>query len=485
MIVGADIGTQSLKATVVSDQLEILGEYSVSYQPAFPKPGWAEQEPQLWEKALGPAIGGALAAAGVSPDEVQALGLAGQLDGCVAVDAGGRPLHPCLIWMDRRAEAQVEGIDAETVLRTGGVVLDASHMAAKVKWLRQNVPAVDAARCFHVPVSYLVSRLTGRHVIDHATASTTMVYGLASQGYEPRLLEMFGISAHELPKPLPAESVAGELDDAGSKLTGLPRGLPVAVGTGDDFSSALGAGLVSPGRLINVLGTAEVVGALHPHPVIDQDRLVETHAYSGGQYYIENPGWLSGGALTWFATTFGLRDAPAINTEAEQIAPGAEGVVFLPALSGAMAPEWLASARGTFCGMSASHSRAHLARAVLEGTAFAMRDVLVRLQVLGVEIEALRVAGGGARSGLWCQIRADLTGLPVETPRHTDTSPIGAALLAGVASGVLPGLVEAASELGHDMRLIEPSHERKLLYDQAYRRYRELFAALKPFFVSV
>ncbi len=485
MIVGADIGTQSLKATVVSDQLEILGEHSISYQPEFPRPGWAEQDPMLWERALGPAIKGALAKAKVAPSDIKALGMAGQLDGCIAVDKAGHPVHPCLIWMDRRAEAELSGLDSALIQQKGGVVCDASHPAAKISWLKKHVPAAMHAERFHVPVSYMVSRLTGRHVIDHGTASTSMVYNLAAKAYDPELLRLFGIEERQLPALRQAESLAGALNSNGSALTGLPAGLPVAVGTGDDFSSALGAGLIKPGRLINVLGTAEVVGALSLMPVIDRERLVETHAYSGGHYYIENPGWLSGGALTWFSKTFGVSDFSAMDAEAAQIDAGANGVIFLPALSGAMAPEWLSSARGTYSGMTPSHGRGHLARAVLEGTSFAMRDVFERICSLGVPVEALRIVGGGARSNLWCQIRADLTGLPVEIPRHTDASPVGAALLAGVASGVFSNVVDAAAGLVQDMRVIEPRHDRKPLYDEAYRRYRELFAALKPMFLAL
>jgi xylulokinase len=483
VIVGIDIGTQSLKAVVVSDQLEILGEHSVGYQPAFPRPGWVEQDPALWEQAMKPAIAEALQKAKVQPDSVKAVGLAGQLDGCIAVDKDGVPLHPCLIWMDRRAEDEIAGLDADLVQRLGGVVLDASHLAAKIKWLKRHVPAARGAKCFHVPVSYLVSRLTGEHVIDHGTASTSMLYGLSAQAYVPKLLDHFGIAEHELPAARPAESIAGLLNSFGRELTGLPKGLPVAVGTGDDFSSALGAGLVEPGRLITVLGTAEVVGALHPTPVIDPLRLVETHAYSGGMYYIENPGWLSGGGLTWFTQTFGLPDFQTLDAEANVTKPGAEGILFLPALSGAMAPEWLASARGVFFGMTPSHGRGHLARALLEGTAFAMRDVLERVQSLGVHVEALRIVGGGARSSLWCQIRADIAGLPAEVPVRADTSPIGAALLAGAASGIFPDLVSAAGSLTHDMQIVEPRHDLKPLYDEGHQRYRDLFCALKPLFL--
>ncbi len=480
MIVGVDIGTQSLKAVVLAPEMKIIGSHAVAYQPSFPQPGWAEQDPLLWEGALGPAIAGALAEAGCGPDDVTALGIAGQLDGCVAVDRMGQPLHPCLIWMDRRAD--ISGIDAEQVHRTCGVVLDATHLAAKIRWLKANVAAVAEAATFHVPVSYLVSRLTGAHVIDHSTASTSMIYALADQAYDEDLLAAFGIEREELPTALDAAACAGGLSSTGASLAGLRAGIPVAVGTGDDFSSAIGAGLTAPGRFINVLGTAEVTGALHHRPVIDPGRLVETHAFPGGQYYVENPGWLSGGALVWFRDTFRLTSFEHLTALAAEAPPGAAGVTFLPALSGAMAPEWIASARGAFYGLTPSHGVQHLARSLLEGLAFAMRDVFDRTRALGIRADALRIVGGGARSALWKQIRADLVGLPVETPLHTDTSAVGAALLAAKASGLIGDIGAAASELNPVANVTLPLAAHREAYDNAYRRYSQLFTSLRPLF---
>ncbi len=480
MIVGVDIGTQSLKAVVLAPEMKILGEHAVPYQPYFPQPGWAEQDPQLWEAALAPAIAGALDQAKAKASDVKALAFAGQLDGCLAVDARGKALHPCLIWMDRRAETS--GVDADQVHRTCGVVLDATHLAAKIRWLKVNVPAVAQAVKYHVPVSYLVARVTGEDVIDHATASTSMVYGLKAQSYDAALLAAFGIGADELPKAKEAAAIAGSLCKAGASLSGLSAGIPVAVGTGDDFSSALGAGLVDPGRFINVLGTAEVTGALHPEPVIDPGRLVETHAFMEGRYYIENPGWLSGGALVWFRDTFRLESFAQLTSLAEEAPPGAGGITFIPALSGAMAPEWIASARGAFYGLTPSHGAPHLARALLEGLAFAMRDVLERTQSLGVHVEALRIAGGGARSALWKQIRADLVGLPAETPRHTDTSAIGAALLAAKAAGFIGNISEAVRTLNPVKDVTLPLARHREAYDNAYKRYRHVFSSLRPLF---
>lgn len=482
MIVGVDIGTQSLKAVVTDDNLKLVGEASSGYRPSFPQPGWAEQHPRLWEEALAPTIARALETAGQTPRSVRALGVCGQLDGCIAVDREGRPLGSCIIWMDRRAEAEIAGLPAERIQDVTGTVLDATHMAAKARWLKRHARERAAIHRFHQPVSYLVARLTGAHVFDHGLASTTMAYALGWRGFSPRLLELFDLEAEELPGIAEAFDRAGTLHRQGSALTGLPEGTPVAVGTGDDFSNPLGAGLVEPGKLACALGTAEVVGALHHRPTIDRRGLVETHGYAGGRFFIENPGWLAGGALAWFIQTFRLRDAGELDGLAATAPAGSEGITFLPAMSGAMAPEWIEGARGCFYGFTSAHGSGHLARAVLEGCAFAMRDVLERLQDMEVAIGSILLLGGGARSRIWAQIRADLTGLPVVVPAVVDTSPLGAAVLASVAAGLQPDLLEAARRVVTEATIIEPDAARRGAYDDAYGAYRKLFDSLRPMF---
>ena len=210
MIVGIDIGTQSLKAVVTDDGLRPRGQAAVAYRPSYPRPGWAEQDCRLWEQALGPAIARALDAAGCAPDAVRALGICGQLDGCVALDREGQALAPCLIWMDRRAEAETRDIPAERIRAATGLVLDATHMAAKARWLKRHLDAPARIRRFHQPVSYLVARLTGEHVFDHGLASTTMVYDLAGRSFDRGLLELFDLAADELPRIADASDVRGD-----------------------------------------------------------------------------------------------------------------------------------------------------------------------------------------------------------------------------------------------------------------------------------
>jgi xylulokinase len=480
VIVGVDVGTQSLKAVVTDSALKIRGRGSRPYKASFPRPGWAEQDPGLWECALGPAIADALAEARIGAAQVQALGICGQLDGCVPVDEDGEAVGNCLIWIDRRADAEIAHVPAERVRSSGGLVLDASHMAAKIRWLKKQ--GGRSALRFHQPVSYLVERLTGRSVIDHALASTSMVYSLDQGRYDPTLLEFFEIEEQELPPLASAASPAGRLTSRGASLTGLPLHTPVAVGTGDDFSTLLGAGVVSPGPVVAVLGTGEVVGAIHPSPVIDAEGMVETHAYPGGGYLVENPGWLSGGALAWLKDLLGVADFAAFDRLAAEASPGADGLLFLPALTGAMAPEWIATARGCFYGLTPVHGRAHWARALLEGCAFAMRDVTERLAQMGLATDSILLLGGGARSPFWAQMRADVTGLPVLLPEQADSSPVGAAMLAAVAAGLVGDLRHAASLVLHETRTLRPTADQQAAYDAAYGRYRRLFAALKPMF---
>ncbi len=477
LVIGLDLGTQSCKAVVCDPGLAVLGRGRVACAPRFPRPGWAEQDPQLWMDALGPAIGQALAAAARDPRDVVALAVTGQLDGLVAVDGDGGALGACLIWLDRRATAELPPLDAERFLAVTGQVADASHLAAKARWWDRHHPSPRAA-AFHQPVSFVVEHLTGARVLDPAQASTTMLWDLDAGAWSAELCAAFAIEPTRLPAVAAAGSCAGRLTARGAALTGLPVGIAVAVGTGDDFATPLGAGLVV-GELACVLGTAEVVGARSPVPVRDRGRLVETHGYPAGGFFIENPGWLAGGALEWLGGLLG-RDAAAIDAAAAAAPAGAGGVAFLPALGGAMTPVWDPDARGAFVGLTPAHGAPHLCRAVYEACAYAMRDVADRLAALRVPLASIRLLGGGARSTTWAAIRADASGLPVTVPVDGDSAPIGAAMCAAVAAGLHRELAAAAAALPSPRATIDPDPSRRALHDAGHARYRALFTALGP-----
>lgn len=475
-VVGIDLGTQSCKAVVCGDDLRVLGKHSVSLTTQFPQPGWAEQDPRAWEAALAPAIAGALAKAGLHANDISALAIVGQLDGCVAVDASCAPLHPCLIWQDRRAVDEALRAPAGQVFAITGQVADPSHLAPKAAWLQR-----PKAR-FHQPVSYLVERLTGEAVIDVALASSCMLLELATRTWSPALLAAFELSPAQLPSIRETCAIAGTLTAEGARLTGLPVTTIVAVGTGDDFANPLGAGITQPGSIAVTLGTAEVVGALSTTLVLDRsaEPMVETHAYPTGAFFVENPGWLSGGAIEWAVALLGLADARALDALAATAPPGCDGATFVPALAGAMTPVWRPHARGTFHGLAASHGREHLARAVLEGLAFGCRDVVDRLATMGLAGDRVVLVGGGANSALWAQLRADITGLRHEVIANPDTSPLGAAMIASVAAGHFADLVAAATRVIPPHTDYEPGDRQ----DAAYERYCRLVAALAPLSAS-
>ncbi|MEJ7603689.1 MAG: FGGY family carbohydrate kinase [Kofleriaceae bacterium] len=471
LVIGLDLGTQSVKAVVCDEQLAVRGQHAIAVETQHPAGGQAEQDPRSWEAALAPAIQGALAAAGGSPDDIAAIAIAGQLDGCIAVDAAGQPVHRALIWQDRRALAESQIADPATVFARTGQVADASHMAPKIAWLRN--AGIRGAR-FHQPVSYVVERLTGVAVIDPALASTTMLFDLAMSRWDPDLLAAFAITDAELPAIAPACSIAGTLGAEGARLTGLRPGTRVAVGTGDDFATPLGAGVARPGGpIVCAIGTAEVVGALAATPILDRiaaEPMVETHAYPTGGFFVENPGWLSGGAVRWARRLLQLGSDAELDAIAATAPPGADGVTFVPALGGAMTPVWRPEARGTLHGLAANHDRAHVARAVLEGLAFAARDVVGRLRAMGLAGDRVLLLGGGSRSAMWAQIRTDTLQLPHEIATTADTCPIGAAMIAAAAADLVPDLVSAAALVPAPATRFEPRAE----LEEPYARYQRL-----------
>jgi xylulokinase len=467
LVVGIDLGTQSLKAVVCDAELRVLGDHAVPIATRHPHPGWAEQDPASWCAALEPAIGRALERAGATGRDVAAIALAGQLDGCVAVDASCAPLHPALIWQDKRAAGETPAMPR--LFELTGQIADPSHMAPKILWLRER--GIRAAR-WHQPTSFLVAHLTGEHVLDPPHASTTMLFELAAGTWSRELCNAFAIDPiAELPRIAPTTTIAGALR---ASIAGIAPGTPVAVGTGDDFATPLGAGVIAPGVAVCAIGTAEVVGALSSTLVLDHRGMVETHAYPTGAFFVENPGWLSGGAVRWATRLLGLHDDAELDALAAAAPPGAGGVTFMPALAGAMTPTWQPHARGALYGLAAAHDRAHVARAVLEGLAFAERDVVERLAALGLGTARVLVLGGGGKSATWTQIRADALDRPHDVAARSDTCPIGAAMIAAVAAGMQPDLATAAATAPPPSRTMMPAAS----LDDAYERYRTLQAQL-------
>jgi xylulokinase len=488
--IGCDVGSQSLKGMLLGPTGVVVAQSAAAYDVEYPSPGWAQQDVRVWRTALGSVVRDLLGSAGVASTEVATLGFASQVDGLVAIDADGEALFPAIIWLDRRAAAHAEtidGLDEPAIRRITGLNLDASHVAPKILWLRDTHPDVfERAAGLLLPGSALVAWLTGERVLDHANASSTLLYDVSERRWSPEMLEATMLDADRLGTIRAASAVAGPLRPAAAAAIGLTPSTDVVVGTGDEHGASLGAGGIRPGIVIDITGTAEPVAVAATEPVIDETGLVETHGHADPRVWlIENPGFVSGGSVRWFTDLFGDGVAVAdLDREASDMTtPGSDGVTFLPTLSGSTAPRWNDRARGVFAGLSLNHGRAQLFRALLEGCSFALRDIVDRLDAMGLGADEIRVVGGGARSPLWLQMKADVTGRRVRVLTIDESTALGAAMLAGVGAGTFRDLDEAVAALttlepvGYD-----PDHRTSRAYADAYGRYRDLFDAVEPGF---
>jgi xylulokinase len=482
LAVGVDVGSQSVKGVLLDDDGEIRATASEPLSIAHPTAGQAEQDPEAWEGALAAVVRRLVAEAAVRPADVSVLCLGCQVDGVVPVDDNGQAIGAAIIWLDRRADRQAaqlaEAVGPERLRRITGLTADSSHTAPKIVWVRENRPEVYAAATSFPPAcGYLVQQLTGRLVIDHANASSSLLYDVTARAWSQELLDATGLTARQVGEIGEASDIAGRLTADAADRLGLTTGCHVLVGTGDDHAGAVGAGVVAPGLVADVTGTAEPVATCSALPVFDADGLVETHAHAvPGHYLVENPGFVSGGSVLWLA-----RDVLAIS-QAELLdlaaaAPaGADGVLFLPALSGSMSPRWNGAMRGAFAGLSMATTRASLARAVVEGCCFALRDITDRFTQLGLDATEIRVVGGGARSTTWLQTKADVTGRPVRAVRITEATALGAALLAAVACGAFTDLAEAVKvAVVTDPEPYLPRTTTRAVYEDAYAGYRSLY----------
>jgi xylulokinase len=485
-VIGLDVGSQSIKGVLIDgDGVERAGA-STALSMSHPRGGWAEQDPHHFEEGIASVIARLLTNAKCDGADVGVLSLACQVDGVVALAPSGEALGNAIIWLDRRADVQADGMAASVgkahLFEVTGLVPDASHSGPKILWLRDNdTERFTSAMAFPPVAGYLLHRLTGQLAVDHANASSSMLYDLRSRSWSDELLGAFGLDESQLGNILHAGEIAGTLTARAAEELGLSRSCAVLVGTGDEHAASIGAGATADGVITDVTGTAEPVTVTSKKFVLDYEMLVETHAHAvDGYYLIENPGFVSGGSTKWLAENVLGVDQAAIFDLAARAAAGADGVLFIPALSGSMTPTWNAQMRGTFAGLAMSHGSHTMARAVLEGCAFALRDVVERFSSLGLGRDEIRVVGGGAASDTWMQIKADVTGRPIHRVMVKEATALGAALLAGVAAGIFADLDDAVHR---SVTLADepfaPNSGNRSRYDDAYGRYQKLYDAVE------
>ena len=476
MSVGVDVGTTGVKAVAVGEDGEVVARAERAYGLSTPAPGWAEQDPEDWWRAAEVAL--EEVSAGV---DVAGLGLTGQMHGLVCLDASDRVLRPAILWNDQRTAAECveieERVGRDRLLELTGNRALTGFTAPKLLWLRRHEPDVYGriARLL-LPKDYVRLRLTGEHATDVADASGTLLFDVAGRRWNDDVLAALDLSRDWLPPALESRAVSGT-----ARAPGARAAVPVAAGAGDQAAAALGVGVDRPGPVSVVLGTSGVVLAALPAYAHDPDGRVHAfcHAVPGG--------WLAMGVMLSAAGSLAwLRDtvAPgvpfgALLAEAERWPPGTEGLLFAPYLAGERTPHADPDVRGAFVGLSLRHDRGALARAVLEGVAFGLRDSLGLLRALGVTPTAGRVSGGGARGGLWLRIAASVLGLPLELTAADEGSAYGAALLGAVAAGRFAHVGDAVAASVRVRETVEPDPAWASCYDELHDAFTRLYPALK------
>jgi xylulokinase len=501
-VLGCDVGSQGTNVALYAADGTLVGSSYQTYPLSFPFPGAAEQDADAWGTAIATGVREVLELVPEGPTAVKGLSFGSQLDGMVVCGADGRALRPAMIWMDRRAEPQAAAvagaIDPADFYRAVGANLDSSHAVFKALWVRDEEPEVwSATRTLMSPGTYALRDVAGAVAVDYSNASSLALLDPRTRTWSDAALGATGIDPAMLPELGAGTDTVGTVSSAFAEASGLDPGTLVAIGCGDEMAATLGAGVFAPGDVCDVVGTAEPVCAASAEPREDPTMLVECHPHADPDaWLLENPGFVSGGNLRWWRDQFAPieRDAEAVglgdaydflSTEAGHVAPGAEGLVFLPCMQGAMAPEWNGAARGVFYGLTLAHTRDHMTRAILEGSAFALRDILTAMRDAGLDVQRLTIVGGGAKGPLWRQIKADVTGLPVRVPASVETTATGAAILAAVGAGVHASIADAVDAfVAYRPEVHEPDAEASEAYDEAYARYRAVYDALKPVFAA-
>ncbi len=489
-LLGIDSSTTATKALLVDKDGQVVAVASTSYPFARPRPGWTEQDPDLFWQGTVRSIRAVLDQAGASGQDVAAVGLTGQMHGMVLLDSHGEVVRPCILWNDQRTARQcaeiTERVGAQRVLDITGNPVLTGFTAPKILWTRQHEPEAYR-RVAHIllPKDYVRYRLSGAHVTDVSDASGMSLLNVKARAWSDEMLQALDIPRAWLPDVTESPIASARISQAGAEATGLLAGTPIVGGAGDQAAGAVGSGIVREGLVSVSLGTSGVVfAASNEYRVEAEGRL---HAFCHavpGMWHLMGVMLSAAGSFQWYHDCL----APdvsfdALTAEAEAAPPGAEGLLFLPYLTGERMPYADPQARGAWVGLTVRHGRGHLTRAVLEGVAFGLKDGFELMRQAGLgSFERVIVSGGGAKSPLWRRILASVFETGLATVNTTEGAAYGAALLAGVGVGVWGDVPQAAGAAIRVTGEDRPDPAQAAAYRRLYPLYHGLYAALKPTF---
>jgi xylulokinase len=495
-LLGIDIGTSGTRAVLLDAAGLVVSSATAEHAPiSSPHPGWAEQDPYNWWSAACRAIPECLARAGVSANEIDGIGLTGQMHGLVLLGSDGEVLRPSLIWCDQRTEAEcrdiTEKVGAQRLIELTANPALTGFTLPKIWWVQKNEPEVWArVRMILLPKDYVRFRLTGARAIDVAEASGTLILDVVNRRWSGPMMEVSHLKEELLPKVFESQEVASHVSEEGARATGLRAGIPVVAGAGDQAAGAVGMGIVRPGAVSATIGTSGVVFAATASPLLDPKGRIHTFCHAvPKRWHVMGVTQAAGFSLRWFRDQFGVAAGLAgdsgrdpydgLMEEAGSVPAGADGLLWAPYLMGERTPHLDPHARGALVGLTATHKRAHVVRAILEGVAFSLRDTLTIFSELKLPIESIRLGGGGARGGVWRQVQADVYGMPVDLVEAEEGPAYGVALLAGVGVGAWPSVESACEAAVRVAKRIEPDKKHAAVMNHQYGAYKKLYPALR------
>jgi len=494
---GIDVGTGGTRALVMDAQGNLVASASAEHQHfASPRPGWAEQDPRDWWKACGDAVRKALQSSGVRAEDVGCVGFSGQMHGAVLLDGSDDVVRPALIWCDQRSEAQCVELEKvfgrDTLIKLTCNPPLTNFTLTKFLWVRDTEPQLwDRVRHVMLPKDYVRFRLTGERAIDMADASGTLLLDVANRRWSKEVLTKTGIDQNLLPALFESPEVCGNVSAAGAEATGLRHGTLVVAGAGDQAAGAVGMGIARVGAVSATIGTSGVVFASTDRPAMDPVGRLHTFCHAiPGRWHVMGVTQAAGLSLRWYRDNFGAaspgmqkkdgRDPYDVFAEEAASAPaGCEGAIWAPYLMGERTPHLDPNARGALVGLTASHTRAHVIRAILEGVAFSLKDTFTIFEEMNVPVTAIRLGGGGARSSLWRQIQADVYAHEVEIVAAEEGAAYGAAILAGTGAKEWSSVEQACDAIVRVAKRVVPNQKDSATMQNAYQTYRKVYPALR------
>ena len=493
-VIGLDYGTLSGRAVIVDcENGKVLAAASGDYPVYYPQEGWAEQNPEEWWDAVCRASKETIQKADIKPDEIAGIGIDGQSWSAIAIDKEGKVLTNTPIWMDTRAQSICdrlnEEIGAEQIFEVSGNSLQPSYTTAKILWYKENLPEVYAKIDKILQSnSYIAYKLTGVISQDVSQGYGLHCFDMKKACWDEEMCELLGIPMEFLPEICDCHHVVGSVTAKAAAECGLSEGTPVVAGGLDAACGTLGAGVIHPGETQEQGGQAGGMSICMDAYKADPRLILSFHVVPD-KWLLQGGTTGGGGVMRWFEREFadyerimeeqtGMSSLSQLNEIAAKVSPGCDGMVFLPYMSGERSPIWNPYAKGVFYGLDFAKTKGHMVRACMEGVALSLRHNLEVAKEAGAEVEVLRAMGGSANSFLWTQIKSDITGKPMIVPASDTATTLGAALLAGVGVGFYKDYDEAVSLTVKETRRHEPDPENKVIYDQTYQTYLELYKSL-------